>query len=251
MLGVSKPRTLSSSHEEQILHRAAVFAREIKLWLLWTQLGSAVHPAKQDLNWISVKSNSTKLQSTIVKWPLAKFELLDILEGQTLVIYHWHFRLYIKRLIWPVLFPWKNVPNPPSPSYPDHLALDSHGSGGGGQLKCWQWWSLTIAKEINFWEMKCYFYFFVANISLNSLHICVFHCLYRIMNECMTKHLVVGPLFNWMTPTLMKRGGGVTNGFEICSRDLIFAKNIVISLVISLVLLHPEMIQNAMNHDSW
>ena len=31
-----------------------------------------------------------------------------------------------------------------------------------------------------------------------------------------------------MTPTLMKRGGGVTNGFEICSRDLIFAKNIVI-----------------------
>ena len=146
-----------------------------------------------------------------------------------------------------MLFPWKNVPNPASPSYPDHLALDSHGSGGGGQLKYWQWWSLTIAKEINFWEMKCYFNFFVANISLNSLHICVFHCLYRIMNECMTKHLVVGPLFNWMTPTLMKRGGGVTNGFEICSRDLIFAKNIVISLV----LLHPEMIQNAMNHDSW
>ena len=47
-----------------------------------------------------------------------------------------------------------------------------------------------------------------------------------------------------------EEGGGVTNGFEICSRDLIFAKNIVISLVISLVLLHPEMIQNAMNHDS-
>ena len=47
-----------------------------------------------------------------------------------------------------------------------------------------------------------------------------------------------------------EEGGGVTNGFEICSKNLIFAKNIVISLVISLVLLHPEMIQNAMNHDS-